>query len=450
MRRVVAGLLLALFLAQTSGAASAASAPRAPGMPLWASIAATLLPLERGLQSSVIVALLTGTVDRWSAMHAPAPAFTHIVPRPSRAPQAHDYRYEQRIFRSGEVVQPRGMRATVPSPRNALRDPRAMRRSAPAANHVLSQAVRSTPSLVSTQSTVTNNASVTGINRWWTYEEGGLPGVGRFMVNVGNGNLLVQADDVDVKERGIDLAFQRTYNSMSQHDYANTDQSTPSVFGNGWTNTFDAHIASYNSDQTLSVYDIDGARYDYTSNGSGGWTPPAGMQGTSLTWDGGCGYYWTKKTGTVYYFWAPNYSGCAGAGTADDGYNGRLYMIYARNHNSWIRFNYAWLNGNASSIANLTQMSAVHADGQALTLNFALVSGYNELASITRPDGAVITYYYDTTGDLTEVDRPGNNAAAALPQTYAYQGTHQVVDVASPRYVLSQRAYGTAQEGNVT
>ncbi len=450
MRRVVASVLLALFLAQTSGAASAASAPRAPGMPLWTSIAATLLPLERGLQSSVIVALLTGTVDRWSAMHVPAPAFTHIVPRPSRAPQAHDYRYEQRIFRYGEPVQPRGMRTTVPSPRNALRDPRAMRRSTPAANHVLSQAVRSTPSLVSTQSTVTNNASVTGINRWWTYEEGGLPGVGRYMVNVGNGNLLVQADDVDVHERGIDLAFQRTYNSMSQHDYANTDQSTPSVFGNGWTNTFDAHIASYNSDQTLSVYDIDGARYDYTSNGSGGWTPPAGMQGTSLTWDGGCGYYWTKKTGTVYYFWAPNYSGCAGAGTADDGYNGRLYMIFARNHNNWIRFNYAWLNGNASSIANLTQMSAVHADGQALTLNFALVSGYNELASITRPDGAVITYYYDATGDLTEVDRPGNNAAAALPQTYAYQGTHEVVDVTSPRYVLSQRAYGTAQEGNVT
>ncbi len=68
----------------------------------------------------------------------------------------------------------------------------------------------------------------TGINRWWTYQEKALAGVGKAMVNVANGNLLVQADDVDIHERGIDLAFRRTYNSQSQHDAANTDGSTPS------------------------------------------------------------------------------------------------------------------------------------------------------------------------------------------------------------------------------
>lgn len=43
------------------------------------------------------------------------------------------------------------------------------------------------------------------------------------MLNVGNGNLVVQDDDVDVSERGIDLAFRQSYNSQSQHDYSGTD-----------------------------------------------------------------------------------------------------------------------------------------------------------------------------------------------------------------------------------
>ena len=90
------------------------------------------------------------------------------------------------------------------------------------------------------------------------------------MVNVANGNLLVQSDDIDMPERGIDLAFRRTYNSQSSHDAGNSDGSTQSVFGNGWTSTFDAHIkftaglnASCPTAQGISVYDIDGARYDY-------------------------------------------------------------------------------------------------------------------------------------------------------------------------------------------
>lgn len=38
----------------------------------------------------------------------------------------------------------------------------------------------------------------------------------------------------------------------------------PSLYGNGWTNTFDAHVIS--SPGQASVYDIDGARYDYVTS----------------------------------------------------------------------------------------------------------------------------------------------------------------------------------------
>lgn len=272
---------------------------------------------------------------------------------------------------------------------------------------------------------------MTGINPWWTYEEGPAPGAGKWMVNVATGNLIVQEDDVDIPERGIDLAFRRTYNSLSEHDYAGTDGSTPSNYGNGWTNTFDAHLGYNASTNIITVWDIDGARYDYTSNGSGGWNPPPG-QHAILQWDGGCGYFWTKKSGTRYHFWSP-YAVCSNP----QGYWGRLYMIQARNHNNYIQFNYYWDNGDASTSAHLNQINAVHADGQSLMLKFADFSGYRELASLTRPDGAQITYAYDGLGDSIEADElPNTGTTAPRKVQYGYwTGGYRLRWVLSPRWV---------------
>lgn len=307
--------------------------------------------------------------------------------------------------------------------------------------------------------------STTGINRWWTYEEGALPGHGKYMVNVGNGNLLVQDDDVDIPERGIDLAFRRTYNSQSTHDSNNTDGSVPSNYGEGWTNTFDAHLA-YDGSNTISVYDIDGARYDYTADGAGGWTPPPGQHAT-LTWDGSCGYQWTEKSGTTYYFYSPDLNETAncnlttvGTFPQDTAYGGRLYKIWARNSNNYITFTYAWTS-NATSAANLSEIDANHADGHTLKLSFASFSGYNELASITRPDGQVIKYSYDSSGDLTDVCDVGNgnsdnspNASAIcgdsthMHHRYGWNtpGSHQMLWADSPKWTMAWG--GTTADGS--
>ncbi|HTC31563.1 MAG TPA: DUF6531 domain-containing protein, partial [Candidatus Acidoferrum sp.] len=158
--------------------------------------------------------------------------------------------------------------------------------------------IPATPTPTPTSTPVgTLSTPATGITKWWTYDGRGIPGVGAAMVNLANGNLVVQSSDVDVHERGVDLRFTRTYNSQSTHDAAGTDGSAASVYGNGWTNTLDAHMGYNSNANTLSVYDADGTRYDFTANGSGGWTPPPGMQGTTLVWDGGCGYQWTRKDG---------------------------------------------------------------------------------------------------------------------------------------------------------
>ncbi len=156
-----------------------------------------------------------------------------------------------------------------------------------------------TPTATATPTPGPQGLSGTGINPWWRYQEEDVPGGGHVMINVGTGNLLLQADDMSVPNKGVALAFRRTYNSQSRHDVNNSDASVTSAYGNGWTNTFDAHLATHTGG--MSVYDIDGARYDYTCSGNA-CSPPAGQHAT-LTSDGGCGWYWTKKTGTVYYFY---------------------------------------------------------------------------------------------------------------------------------------------------
>ena len=296
----------------------------------------------------------------------------------------------------------------------------------------------------------------TGVNSWWTYEEKALPGVGKAMVNVANGNLIVQSDDVDVPERGIDLAFRRTYNSQSTHDSAGTDGSAQSLYGNGWTSTFDAHL-SYNG-YVMSVYDLDGARYDFTSDGQGHWIAPPGLPGTTLTYDGDCGYFWTKKSGTSYHFRSPQGGSCTNS-SAPAGKMGRLMQIYGRNTNNSIQFVYTWANGDASTAENITQIVAQHSDGQSLVLTFAKFGDNTELASITRPDGLMVTYNYDTSGNLIAVNRPGNATDDATrtatittlsEQYWYYPGTHELQTVAGPRYVWSATNTPGSPDGGYT
>jgi hypothetical protein len=232
--------------------------------------------------------------------------------------------------------------------------------------------------------------SFTGINHYWTYEEDALPGIGKYMANVGNGNLIIQADDMAIPHKGVALAFRRTYNSLSRHDYVGSDGSQVSNYGAGWTNTFDAHLAANSGNQYgagLSVYDIDGARYDYLPDGQGHWIPPAGQFAT-LTYDGGNGYFWTKKSGTVYYFLSVYF------GSSLAGLEGRLVTIYGRNNNTHITFSYAFQNGDPSCSCNLADIFAMEEDGRYAALAFSdfTVNGQPQrlLSTLTWPDGTVV------------------------------------------------------------
>lgn len=261
------------------------------------------------------------------------------------------------------------------------------------------------------------------------------------MINIGTGNLLLQQDDMSIPHKGLALAFRRTYNSQSRHDTAGTDGAVPSLYGNGWTNTFDAHVSGSQTG-TISVWDIDGARYDYSYIDGTSWAPPPGEH-AALVSDGTCGLLWFKKSGTAYYFWAPGQavSGpCAGSWYSSyGGYTGRLAAIYGRNYNAYIVFNYSWDGGISGPGGKVSAISAQTESGMTATMSFADVNGRRLLQTLTYPDAATnVQYSYDASGNLAAVSHPPNNAVGVRPQTqYGYQsiGSDSILQYdASPRW----------------
>lgn len=281
-----------------------------------------------------------------------------------------------------------------------------------------------------TASTVdASQPSYTGINSWWTYEEDTIPGIGKYIANVGlGGNLIVQVDDMAIANPGVELAFRRTYNSLSNEDTIGTDGLVGN-FGNGWTNTFDGHLVLNSGNQYgpgISVFDIDGARYDYFSDGNGNWVPPPGQYG-QLSSDGQVGMFWKKKSGTVYYFYTPF------VGTLlpqDQAYAGRFYVLFGRNYNTNIQFRSTWDNNDSGAGGKIRQEIALTQSGLVATINYADFAGHRLAANLVWPDGTTVTYSYDMYGNLIEADEPANNTAApaskcqsgspCLPQQYKY------------------------------
>jgi YD repeat-containing protein len=459
------------MVTQSSGAAIAGT-PESSGS-RWSWLA-VIDPIRSFITRSKVGAQFIDSADRFEAMHAPAP----IIKRPtSPLESAH-------ITHTTHPLRPRIRRGTreiviLPArseldPRHRRLDPLAMRRSTlkPAADQAdqleslqpflaplraaSTQRPQSSQSLVhkggGIKHLIAAGNATTGIEHWWTYEERAIPGIGKAILNVGTGNLVVAATDVDIHEQGIDLAFQRVYNSQSLHNYGGGDGGDPAIFGNQWTNNFDANIV-YNSANggTITVYDLDGTACTYTPNGSGTWQPCTGEHATLAPTDGtDCAYVWTKTDGTVYWFNTDNPGTGCGISQAKTGH---IEEILGRNQLNNITFAYSYAQTPHTS-ENVSQIVANHSDGQSLTMDFGPIPGtsINELGTITRPDGAVLQYSYDTSGNLLEVDKPGNNSAFPAPQnpdgdslpsgdvpeTYTYtSGTSLLASACGPRCTIS-------------
>ena len=486
MRRVFAASLLLLLFSQSSGAALAATGSNSI-TPM--DLAALITPVQSAIVGSRLYALLTGTTDRYEAMHAPPPTF----------PRAENRINAAELMRSRRAIRPKirqGVRQLVTMPdRSALDphhrrlDPLAMRRSTvkpsrsqpasvPVNDAAVLQPLRTLMSISAPRAAkplapkqgagikpMTATSGGTGIEHWWTYEERAIPGVGKAMVNVGTGNLVVAATDVDVPEQGIDLTFQRVYNAQSLHDNNGDDGGDPAIFGNRWTNNFDASIVYDPNANTITVYDLNGTACTYTTSQTapGGWQPCTGEYATLVPTDSSdCTYAWTKPNGTVYWFHTDASGSSCGLPQAK---RGRLQQILARNQNNAITFTYSYDSSGQKTSEHITEIDANHSDGDSLVMKFGVIAGtWNELATITLPDNnATLQYSYDSSGNLVEVDKPGTRSAFSLPnnpngpnplpgdvpETYAYvSGTSTLQEVCGPRCTASMwQNQGTATDG---
>ncbi|HTV72421.1 MAG TPA: DUF6531 domain-containing protein, partial [Candidatus Acidoferrales bacterium] len=480
MRRLVSSVLTLVLLLQAPAAAGATTLGAAGSGPsLLEQFGAAFHPVIAAAQQSFIVAVLTGQGDRYSLMHAAKPqldrnAVEDVIereppglPRPVAARARYGTVVPLHMVAPG--AGPPGSAVPTPAPRNAPLLGAMSREASQVSGRGSARAITASPIPVRTAPvaptpvapstpSATPVPATTGIIPWWTYQGGRIPGAGIWANNVANGNFIVAAQDMAVPERGVGFVFARAYNSQSTHDQLNTDASVQGIYGRGWTNTFDAHMAYNDADGFMSVYDANGTRWDYapvtggtmapasarrmevTPNGTvEAWAPLAG-NAAQLSYDGSCGYYWTQKDGSELHFVSPLPECSNPAATL-----GRLYQIVGRNHNNIITLSYAFTGSNGSTIQNLSTITATHSDGQYITLSFSDVNGYTELTSLTRTDGTAIDYYYDAYDDLIKVCLPANSGTsppASRCDSYAYSsGTSPVMTAA-----LSPRAYLSATE----
>jgi len=309
--------------------------------------------------------------------------------------------------------------------------------------------------------TTTLSPSTTGIWPWWTYDTRAIPGVGTALANVANLNFLFLETDVAIPGSGPDLAFERVYNSQSGHDASNDDGSTPSVYGNRWTNNLDVHLGWTSTGSnigTVSVYTADGARDDYgcETDTAATCTSSPGIHDllatTQVTGGVACQLQWTLKSGVSYIFNAP-YPACNNG----VGQYGRLLAIYGRNSSFFVQLSYSW-NPDASDPENIAQILVTHQpDNTQLILTFGQVNTSpktTELLRVTRPDLVTINYHYASNGDLSDVDKPRNTpvlpsgetvptsfldgapiAPGNVPETYGRQVGD--IEVCGPRAAIS-------------
>jgi len=220
----------------------------------------------------------------------------------------------------------------------------------------------------------------------------------------------------------------------------------------------------------ISVFDVDGARYDYLPDCAGNFVAPVGQFASLAVDSAGTGYIWTKKSGTSYDFYSPNQP------AATVGLAGRVRQIYGRNENANLAFTYTWDNGDASTLANLNEIKVVPelaaggGSGSAI-LTFAdfyttsckppkpctKINIHRLLSSLAWPDGTLVTYSYTVgaaTAALSLVSQPGNNASTGSCSSgqstcrleqYAINADGQHVAA-----VYSPRGYQTTTSGGDT
>ncbi len=229
-------------------------------------------------------------------------------------------------------------------------------------------------------------------------------------VNVANGNLVVDASDLQITGTGLNLSVERIFNSLAEGGAFGTW-----LMGSG----VDEHLSF--QDQHINFFGPGGWDLTFFSNGIGGYTPPPGAD-ASLVASGGGTYILTyNATGEQLHF------DSGGKISSDVDRNGDT-ITYTRSganltsitdtQGRQVTFSYGSSVG-ANLISKVTDST-----GRTWQYGYTSANGYAELTKYTDPASKVTHYAYDSSGRINQItDALGNETI------FAYDSKSRVTSI---------------------
>jgi RHS repeat-associated protein len=240
-----------------------------------------------------------------------------------------------------------------------------------------------------------------GVQDFWTYETMDLGGDLSQQVNVCNGNLILQKDDLAIPGVELDNVVGRVYNGLSPWTYD---------LGKKWKLTAGPDVYLYvNADGSVRWTDFTGTEVAFAKNPDGSFSSPPGIHYT-LEYTGGV-YKLKDRRGVTYTF---QYVG--------SGLPRLSSAVTDRNNNT---LTYSYTNDRLTSITDTV--------GRTVTVSYN-ASGY--IASLTDNANRTTQYSYDANGRLTSVTDPANQVAS-----YSYDANGRLASVTDPRNNTTQYSY---------
>ncbi|MCK4735244.1 MAG: hypothetical protein KAT65_22515, partial [Methanophagales archaeon] len=211
----------------------------------------------------------------------------------------------------------------------------------------------------------------TGYEPWYYYIGG--------VVCSANGNLFISEKDIGIKARGFNIEIIRSYNS---HRSGNLGP-----FGFGWTHNYNIKLVE-NLDDSLTLYDGDGSKHIFISEGAGVYTSPAGIH-SKLRNNIDGSFVLLLKDGSRYNF---------------NSY-GVLLNIEDKNGN---RLTFSYLGDKLTKVEDDSGLN--------ITINYHA----GKISSIVDPIGRQIRYEYLVNNLVEVTDAMGNSSL------YLYYDNHKL------------------------
>lgn len=237
-----------------------------------------------------------------------------------------------------------------------------------------------------------------GLQTRHTYDEQRLADRASFAVNVANGNLVVSFDDIELKGRGLDLSFSRTFNSRG-----------PGSAGPRWTESPspDTLLSGLPNDDRTWV-SPSGTEYTFDRQPDGSFVAPPGANAKLETISGGARLTF-NDSGTRLEF------------QHDTSVSLRPTRLVDRNGNQ------ITLTPGNQSLTSIT-------DTQGRALTFSRSAGARTIAD---PTGRQWLYGYDASGRLTTYTDPEGKL-----WSYRYDASNRIDKITDPRGNETLIGYG--------